>query len=111
MRPRLRLALRAGMTAAIGLLLVQAAAATALATALPEVGHVHPDGADPHAHTIVEVGGVGAPVVVAAPPPRPAFSGRAPRTAAPAAAPGPRVGRANLGRGPPVKDTLGAFGA
>ena len=71
MTARLAFALRAGARAALAVLLVQAAAAVALAAALPDVGHVHPVDTPAHAHALVEVGGLAVPPEPRVQAPRP----------------------------------------
>ncbi|MBW6456832.1 MAG: hypothetical protein K0A98_13190 [Trueperaceae bacterium] len=105
---RLNRALRCGARAAFVVLLLQATAAVALAAALPEVGHAHPAGAPDHAHGLLEVGGVGAPAIVASPLPGPEIAHRCRRAGRRPSAPRPRAGRTRLGRDPPALDRTAA---
>ncbi len=110
MSARLSRALRCGARATLVVLLLQATAAVALAAALPEVGHAHPAGTPDHAHALLEVGGVGAPAIVASPVPGPAASLRRRRARPRSSAPRPRAGRTRLGRDPPAPGlAVGAF--
>jgi len=102
MSPRLTRAWRCGARAALVVLLLQATAAVALAAALPEVGHTHLPGTPDHAHALLEVGGVGAPAVIAPPLPRPAVAQRRRAATPQAGASRPRAGRTRLGRDPPA---------
>jgi hypothetical protein len=102
MSGRLVRAWRCGARAALVVLLLQATAMVALATALPEVGHVHPAGTPDHAHALLEVGGAGVPAAVPPPLPRPADAQRRAAAAPRVGAPRPRAGRTRLGRDPPA---------
>jgi hypothetical protein len=102
MSARLARACRSGAQTALVVLLLQATAVVALATSLPEVGHVHPAGTPDHPHALLEVGGAGVPAPLAQPLPRPAVAQRRSAIAPLAGAPRPRAGRTRLGRDPPA---------
>jgi hypothetical protein len=102
MTGRLTPALRAGSRTALAVLLVQAAVAVVLATALPEVGHVHPAGTDAHVHALVDVGGLAVPPLPPAHAPRP-IAAAARRSSRRASGVRPRdLRRTRWGRAPPA---------
>jgi hypothetical protein len=108
MGARLNRALRVGFQAWMAAMLLQATAAAALATALPEVGHVHPEGTPNHAHSLVQVGGLAtlAPRAPALAPPQ--WQPRARWRPARLQAPHTRARVARWDRAPPLGATVNA---